>query len=85
MDNIVRSECNLTIDDGITPEIKTISRIGQFEQDKSQPIKVEFGSSRTVANILNNARKLKLNSDFKAVCLSPDRTKEQRATDSKLV
>ena len=85
IDNIVRSVCNLTLDNDITPKIKAISRIGQFNQDKSRPIKVEFNSSNTVANILKNARKLKLNSDFKSVYLSPDRTKEQRAAHSKLV
>ena len=69
----------------LSPKIKAISRIGQFNQDKSRPIKVEFNSSSTVANILKNARKLKLNSDFKSVYLSPDRTKEQRAAHSKLV
>ena len=85
MDNIVRSVCSLILDDDITPKIKNISRIGQFDQDKSRPIKVEFSSYSSVANILKNARKLKLNSDFKAVYLSPDRTKEQRTAHSKLV
>ena len=52
IDNIVRSVCNLTLENDITPKIKAISRIGQFNQNKSRPIKVEFNSSSTVANIL---------------------------------
>ena len=81
MNDVVKSICGLTIDDGLAPKVKAVCRIGQFDVNKSRPIRVEFINSRTVDTILKNASRLKT----KSVYVSPDRTKEQRAAHAKLV
>ena len=74
-----------TVGDGSIPATFNASRIGKKEPNKTRPIKVQFDSSSEVEVILKHAHKLKACSEFKAVYLSPDRTKEQRLAHSKLV
>ena len=62
-----------------------ITRIGKMEPNKTRPLKVEFDSSTEVEMILKHAHKLKANSEFRTVYLSPDRTSEQRQSHNKLV
>ena len=71
--------------DGSKPAIVDIYRLGERVADKTRPIKVELRSSSDVDIILRGAYKLRKYSDLKSVYVSPDRTKEQRATHSKLV
>jgi len=85
MNDVVKSICGLTIDDGLAPKVKAVCRIGQFDVNKSRPIRVEFINSRTVDTILKNASRLKTKPSLKSVYVSPDRTKEQRAAHAKLV
>ena len=85
MNDVVKSICGLTIDDGLAPKVKAVCRIGQFDVNKSRPIRVEFINSRTVDTILKHASRLKTKPSLKSVYVSPDRTKEQRAAHAKLV
>ena len=71
--------------DGSKPAIVDIYRLGERVADKIRPIKVELKSSSDVDIILRGAYKLRKLGDLKSVYVSPDRTKEQRATHSKLV
>ncbi|KAL5265759.1 hypothetical protein ACHWQZ_G006463 [Mnemiopsis leidyi] len=85
MNEVVKSICGLTIDDGLAPKVKAICRIGQFDVNKSRPIRAQFINSRTVDTILKNASRLKTKPSLKSVYVLPDRTKEQRAAHAKLV
>jgi hypothetical protein len=85
LDDVVKSIHEATVADSPYPNAVSIYRLGKKEGNKTRPIKVEFGSSSDVDVILRNAYKLKVTSEFKSVYLSPDRTKEQRLTHSKLV
>ena len=85
LNEVVKSIHETTVTDGSLPTALNVYRLGKKEPNKTRPIKAEFGSSIDVDTILKNAHKLKANSDFKSVYLSPNRTKEQRAAHSKLV
>ena len=85
LDQVVKSIHEATVADGSFPGLVKAYRLGKKETNKTRPIKVEFDSSSEVDMILRQAHKLKANSEFKTVYLSPDRTKEQRLAHSKLV
>ena len=85
LNEVVKSIHETTVTDGSLPTALNVYRLGKKEPNKTRPIKAEFGSFIDVDTILKNAHKLKANSDFKSVYLSPDRTKEQRVAHSKLV
>jgi hypothetical protein len=75
----------INVADGSYPSVN-VFRLGKKEPKKTRMIKVEFDSTSEVEMILKNAQKLIVNNKFKTVYyLSPDRTKEQRLTHSKLV
>jgi hypothetical protein len=58
--------------------------MGKKEPGKTRPIKVEFTNSGDVEYALVHARKLKT-SKLNNVYLGPDRTKEERSANNKLV
>ena len=54
-------------------------RIGKSTSQKPRPIKVTLSSSLFVTQILSKARRLKENTTYSSVFLSPDRSHDQRA------
>ena len=82
---VVKSVHGATVCDSTFPDAISAYRLGKRGADKIRPIKVEFATSSEVDIILRNAYKLKTNTEFKSVYLSPDRTKEERVVHSKLV
>ena len=76
--NVYRKTC------GLSPKILNSHRIGAKTAGKTRPIKVEVEHPALVQGLLQAAHKLKT-SDYSSVYLAPDRSKEERAANNKLV
>ena len=61
------------------------ARIGNKVAEKHRAVKVSFGNSSTVHQILIKAKELRLSQCFKTVFISPDRSPEERAVHKQLV
>ena len=62
------------------------ARIGEVKAGaKKRPIKVKFRSSTVSRQVLSKAPKLRDSETFYSVCISPDRTPEQRVIHRDLV
>ena len=67
------------------PKVTLRRRIGKSKPDTARPISFRVQSSSTVALIQQKAKKLKDISGYKSICLSPDKTLEERNICQKLV
>ena len=60
-------------------------RVGKKSEEKIRPVKVSFGNSSTVHQILVKAKELRLIPRHKTVFISPDRSPEERTIHQQLV
>ena len=68
-------------------DVRDCERIGDQEEDNSKPrpLKVKLSSRLEVQGLLSRTKNLKGSSDYSAVYVTPDRSKEERAAHRKLV
>ena len=66
------------------PHFKAV-RVGKKSEEKIRPVKVSFGNSSTVHQILVKAKELRLIPRHKTVFISPDRSPEERTIHQQLV
>lgn len=85
LEDAVKSIHEAAVANGSFPNAVSIYRLGKKHENKTRPIRVEFGTSSDVDVILRNAHKLRVTHEFKSVYLSPDGTKEQRLNRNKFV
>ena len=67
------------------PTITGKHRMGEKRPDITRPVKVQLACADIARLVVRNGYRLKTCDELKNVYIAPDRTKEERATHSKLV
>ena len=63
----------------------TTERIGTLNKEKIRPLKVKFDFKSTAFDLLSKSKNLKDNEEYGTVFIVPDRSREERVEQRKLV